>query len=596
MKKWSLALSFLALIVLAACGASIEDYTLENTEITLSVNETVTFASLLNDVPENLSVTTTNEAIVDINEDSLVALKSGFATIVFSIEEGTIGYLEVVVPNEATDEQETEDTSDNTEEQDDTTEEQDNTNDDSEETSDNSEELSVSDIWDGTYENDDVVDFEGVVVALTDRGYILQDTVLTDLISIFDDENTPSIGDLVLIEGVYTIAYRMTSIRELTNYNVKSSNNTLNLSTDNALTIDWANYNGRDDLETGQLVKFENFFARFSATQSSAYLRLGDDVESVDSQQFDEDYHIGLQIGANNLNLGDITDLFDAAIGDVPFDYDGVTLYAMIYDSSSSYDKFIVLDDAHIIGLDNVTDTDESDVVEETPDDTEESEDTTEEQDDTEDPEDTEESSNNDNTENDDTYQSITALHQNASDDDVIQITGVVSSIYDQGFFIEDTDGIQLNIYNPSGDQPAIGENVSVSGEYSNYYTNFQLGGDVSYEVNSSNNQVSNTVLNLDLSDLGDSFDLEDKNNHGKLIRITGLLTEKTSGSYTDLYITDEDSDSEVMIYYRSDGDSLDYLEQYLDEVITVTVRYYTNHSDDGIMVTYLQSEGNLEN
>jgi len=42
MKKSFLGLILLLVFILSACGASLEDYTLENTEITLSVGETVT--------------------------------------------------------------------------------------------------------------------------------------------------------------------------------------------------------------------------------------------------------------------------------------------------------------------------------------------------------------------------------------------------------------------------------------------------------------------------------------------------------------------------------------------------------------------------
>lgn len=577
MRKWSMVLSFVLVFLLSSCGTSLEDFNLENTEITLNHNESISFDLLLNEVPESLIVTTTNETIVEINETSLMALESGFATVVFSIEEGIIGYLEVVVPFDDSEELDNTEDSENQEDNDNLEDSEE--SEDPEEFDDPEEDgmLSVADIWTNTYVSEDVIEFSGIVAALTDRGYILQDVDSTDLISVWDDVNTPQVGDLLHLEGVYTESFRLISIRDLSKYTLESSGNTLNLSTDSANPIDWANYNGRDDLETGQLVKFENFFARFSATSITSYLRLGDTLESVDAQEFDSGYYIGLQIGANNLNLGDITDLFSAAIGETPFDFDGVTLYAMIYDSSSSYDKYIILNSEHIMGLEDIVIEDESNNEDST---SEENEDDT---------------SSEDDTSNDDTYANISSLHQNASVDDIVQISGVVSSLYTDGYFIEDAEGVQLNIYNPGGTFPPIGSNVTVMGEYSNYYTNYQLGGNITYTLNSQNNNVSNTPITLDISELGSSFDLEDKNNHGKLIRITGLLIEKTPGQYTNLFIEDENSNAEVMIYWESDSDSLSYLEQYLGEVITITVRYYTNHPNNGIMVTFLKLEGNIE-
>ncbi len=218
---------------------------------------------------------------------------------------------------------------------------------------------SVASLWADIPANEEEVTILATVVAKTDRGYILQDHSETDLVSFWHTAGVLDVGDRIRVTAEWRIAFRQNSLRAASDILVISKDNPINADTSNASTINWTDYDGRTDYENGQLVMFDGFWARFAGTGNTSYLRLGHTEADVDDQSYGGNY-IGFQNGANNMNLSQtLADLFPEAIGvDAHTHYEDVVIYAFLYDGSASYDKFVILADAHIhIPLDNIPTT-----------------------------------------------------------------------------------------------------------------------------------------------------------------------------------------------------------------------------------------------
>ncbi len=210
----------------------------------------------------------------------------------------------------------------------------------------------VGDVWDADYDDNyetfTPVEVHGIVVGESDQGFILMDSEDGRLISIHDEEGSLTVGDHVLLDAEYNVTWDVSTLTNVDEVEVLESSVSFEWATDSAIAIDW------DDYDTpghnhGQLIEIDGFWARFAGTAANQYLRIGENEANVDAEAYDGSY-IGLQNGANNANLDmDLVDYFPAANDDDPADYTDTTLYAFLYDTSSSYEKFIILDDSLIV-------------------------------------------------------------------------------------------------------------------------------------------------------------------------------------------------------------------------------------------------------
>ncbi len=186
----------------------------------------------------------------------------------------------------------------------------------------------------------------GIVSALTDEGYLIQDLDGTT-ISVDDSNNTVEVGDEVKIIGDYNVDYSRDRITNVSALTVVSEENAVTHDTQNAIVFDRDIQNYSDYYN--KLVKFEGtIWARYSGIGDTSYLRIGL-INDINDKAYDGKY-LGLQVGANKIALGD--NWLDSFTGEA-VEYTG-TIYAYMYDCSSSYYKFIVVDPAHL-DLDEAT-------------------------------------------------------------------------------------------------------------------------------------------------------------------------------------------------------------------------------------------------
>ena len=134
----------------------------------------------------------------------------------------------------------------------------------------------------------------GIVTAIAPQGYFIQDgTALRSGVYVYEQTNSPAIGDEVTLTGTVTEFYELTEIVDLTSFTINSSNNTLP-DPISVFTGDASN----EDYE-GMLVRIENAtctstdigFGEWQINDGSGALAV-DDLMYLFSPDLDIDYGI----------------------------------------------------------------------------------------------------------------------------------------------------------------------------------------------------------------------------------------------------------------------------------------------------------------
>jgi len=218
----------------------------------------------------------------------------------------------------------------------------------------------VNSLWMSDPDDEDPVTTFGVVAATTDRGYLLQDPSSGKMISVFHSESGFEKGDYIVIEGEFSVSFDIRRIIDITTSELLEQNKAINLKTDHAVEMPWDDYD-RASLQ-GELVELRFPWARILGTGGTSYARLAHTEDKVDAQAYTGAY-IGLQNGANNPNItGTLSDIFSE--GSSIALYDELILYAFLYDSTASYQKYVIIDDAHVVDDAQMTEADVEDRIE----------------------------------------------------------------------------------------------------------------------------------------------------------------------------------------------------------------------------------------
>ncbi len=181
----------------------------------------------------------------------------------------------------------------------------------------------------------------------------------------------------------------------------------------------------------------------------------------------------------------------------------------------------------------------------------------------------------------------IADAHDTLTVGNVTELTGIVYSMFDGGFFIYDGSGYMC-VFDYSIDDVEVGDEIALKGTYARYYTLYQIKPVDSYEIISSDNPI--TVTPEVLENAGNIRDLDsdaDRTINGSLFTVTAMLEEQASGDYFDTYLVDANGVNIGQVYYASEESSLDAIEEHFDEIITVDVLYYTDHGDTIYLVFY---------
>lgn len=179
-------------------------------------------------------------------------------------------------------------------------------------------------------------------------------------------------------------------------------------------------------------------------------------------------------------------------------------------------------------------------------------------------------------------YNTITDLYTSATYNDYVEFTGTVILLVEKGYFMTDGTNV-LSVYINSTDLGvAIGDEVKVRGSYVSYNTLYQIGY-VDYKEVLSSGNANPITATPEVKTVAELLALDSsvKTIHGTSYTVTATLTVVDG----DLFLVD--GDNTISITYYSQSASLDALEAYAGQEITVTVFYYAEHGERGPMVAY---------
>ncbi len=174
------------------------------------------------------------------------------------------------------------------------------------------------------------------------------------------------------------------------------------------------------------------------------------------------------------------------------------------------------------------------------------------------------------------TYNNLLEVHQNATIDDLITVSGFVYSRYNKGYFLTDDSGAFLNVYTTPENAMLvnIGDEVMVTGNYGSYHGLYQVKDISDQQILNSGNEV--TVDPIVLTDSQDmlSFDPDDSLLNGQKYQITVVPQILEQGGFDNIYLFSEGV-RVATVYYESFSDSELALSQYVGVKVTIVVTYY---------------------
>ncbi len=172
---------------------------------------------------------------------------------------------------------------------------------------------------------------------------------------------------------------------------------------------------------------------------------------------------------------------------------------------------------------------------------------------------------------------------------DIIEFTGTVSSTFNGGYFL--TDGTNaIGIYHTTTiDNLAIGDVVHVKGEYAKYNTLFQLKNLTTEEKVTDGTATTLAPITKTAAEVL-ALDTSDPLTHGMAYRVTGVVTlGKNADGYDSIFVVD--GTNKMLIYYNSDADAIELLEDHVGYEVTLDLILYTDHSRNGILFSFVGSK-----
>lgn len=170
-----------------------------------------------------------------------------------------------------------------------------------------------------------------------------------------------------------------------------------------------------------------------------------------------------------------------------------------------------------------------------------------------------------------------------AAEDDAVAASGKVMAVTTKGFLLQDATGI-LYVYTNGVGEVAVGNNVTASGKFDNYFGTLQIGGPATVTANDKATAAPTYPDPTDLTDQAayDAFKTYSETNpvDYPYVKVKGVLSDGR-------YITVGTSDKQSMIYYSAS----DYSGNN-GKTVTVTGYIVGFHSTNGY---YQLVETNVE-
>ena len=178
-------------------------------------------------------------------------------------------------------------------------------------------------------------------------------------------------------------------------------------------------------------------------------------------------------------------------------------------------------------------------------------------------------------------YGNFEQLHNNTNLDDEISIIGVVTTVYEDGYFVFDGENY-INVYRPNLQEGDIveGNRVLIVGRYSHWYNLYQISHVTKEVILVAEDSFEETIHEISIKDLVNQ-NSQNRLIPGRVYRITGTVDVVNENT---VHIVDEDQ-NKVLVSYKSEmAKYLALLEQDGEEV-TMEIVYHVLHPHLGLMV-----------
>ncbi|MDD3999396.1 MAG: hypothetical protein PHX62_00685, partial [Bacilli bacterium] len=173
-----------------------------------------------------------------------------------------------------------------------------------------------------------------------------------------------------------------------------------------------------------------------------------------------------------------------------------------------------------------------------------------------------------------------------SADYTVVGFKGTVSYVHGSGFYVAD-DTASIYVYGKASNPKVLaGAEVTVEGTKKVAYGQPEI--DKGYKVTVTKDapatgyDYASAVVDAYVPEIAwqpaSNFDM-----YGKVVKISGKVTEGTYGSNTNLEITDEITETKVMLYYDADPAFMEEIDAKKGKYVSVTVLLYNFHSSDKV-------------
>ena len=182
-------------------------------------------------------------------------------------------------------------------------------------------------------------------------------------------------------------------------------------------------------------------------------------------------------------------------------------------------------------------------------------------------------------------YDTIAQLYASAKLKDVVIITGTVSSLFKNGYFIYDGQnylGIYVNADLDASIQ--VGKEVTITGAYANYNTLYQVSDIINTVVVGDSSIVLPKAQPITTE--GIKAIQGNKADHGIPYVVTATIRSVVEGSNTNYDLFDG-SEKIGRVYYNSLVASYDVIKALDGKTVTLELTFYTIHSSNGKLFTF---------
>lgn len=189
-------------------------------------------------------------------------------------------------------------------------------------------------------------------------------------------------------------------------------------------------------------------------------------------------------------------------------------------------------------------------------------------------------------------YDIITVINDKATGTTKVKISGTVTAVFSQGFWVMDSKGDSIYVFTKSSPEGvAVGDEVSVVGGRAIFYSMIEIENPVTEVTKKGNGtfDYSKVATEITLEDFA-SKNGDNKAEFGKIYKIKGYVADDPSGKYT--YAIKSHLTNSSVTFYDSPVDSSvkDAIGAMKGKFVEATVLFWDYHSSNFVRIVSVSS------